>query len=244
MSGKFCAVSLILCFCLSVPVIAQTEAGIRIPAIQKVDQSSRESLARSFILSVLNDKPALMWECFCPDTKILFEAKAESGNEKPEEVKYKFCAFFKLLLQKDLAKQKDLNKLVMEVKPSLIQIENKWYFSIMPELQSCIPEIKKIDYSSQAALIKSFILAALNGKKDLLWECIDPEVRMKWVNSARGKKKDINEFKTKICRKVRTRLLKELFVRHSGNFTQMLDAVTKEKFPVRNIKGMWYLDLK
>ena len=133
MFKKLFIAMLILGFTGTVAVSAQ---DVKIPTIRKANLSSKKATIRTFFLAVLNNKPAIVLECYSPQFRKKIDKFAQEKKSNTSEVMAQVCQkmqkAFKQQLEKDY--NGNLEKMMEDITakdpPPLININGKWYIDI------------------------------------------------------------------------------------------------------------------
>jgi hypothetical protein len=108
-----------------------------------------------------------------------------------------------------------------------------------------IPTIEKADLSSKNATIRTFFLAALNNKPEILLECYSPKIREDMKKMAKENKMSLSEVMAKVCQNMQKVFKPQLEKDYKGNLEKMMEDITaKNPPPLINVNGKWYIDIK
>ena len=108
-----------------------------------------------------------------------------------------------------------------------------------------IPTIRKANLSSKKATIRTFFLAVLNNKPEILLECYSPKIREDMKKIAKENKMSLSEVMAQVCQKMQKAFKQQLEKDYNGNLEKMIEDITaKNPPPLININGKWYFDIK
>ena len=106
-----------------------------------------------------------------------------------------------------------------------------------------IPTIEKADLSSKRATTRTFILAALNNKPEILLECYSPQIITLLNDIAKQKKVSLTDMISKACPNIQKEFKQKIEKEYKGDLEKMIDAAVKEALFI-NIDGKWYFHMK